>query len=155
MLDIMNSSSQILILCLKEVIGILDLRSLGYYRIQQGVLQQTVSKFYTFELADSVCNQLNNLINILKKEEKLETGDNHSWLDKMDKRKYISHREILEKYIDSNNTCLQEEEKEEVMDILYKYKEAFSLRDKIGKCHNIEVEIDVTDESPFLLDHIM
>ena len=37
----------------------------------------------------------------------------------------------------------------------YKYKEAFSLRDEIGTCPNIEVGIDVTDRSPFLLDHIM
>ena len=33
------------------------------------------------------------------------------------------------------------------MDILYKYKDSFSLRDKIGTCPNIEVEIDVTDKS--------
>ena len=36
------------------------------------------------------------------------------------------------KYIDLNNSYLHEEEKEEVMDILCKYKEAFSLRDEIG-----------------------
>ena len=35
------------------------------------------------------------------------------------------------------------------MDILFKYKEAFSLRDEIGMCPNIEVEIDVTEKSPF------
>ena len=29
--------------------------------------------------------------------------------------------------------------------MLFKYKEAFSLRDEIGTCPNIEVEIDVTD----------
>ena len=39
--------------------------------------------------------------------------------------------------------------------MLYKYKEAFSLRDEIGTCSNIEVEIHVTDKSPFLLGHIM
>ena len=33
--------------------------------------------------------------------------------------------------------------------MLYGYKEAFSLRDEIGTCPNIEVEIDVTDKSPF------
>ena len=49
---------------------------------------------------------------------------------------------------------LQEEEKKEVMNMLYKYKEAFSLRDEIGTCPNIEVGIDITDKSPFLLDHI-
>ena len=37
-----------------------------------------------------------------------------------------------------------------VMDMMYKYKEAFSLRDKIGLCPNIEIEIEVTDKSPFL-----
>ena len=73
----------------------------------------------------------------------------------MDERKYMSDREILEKYIDLNNTCLQEEEKEEVMDMLYKYKEAFSLGDETGTCPNIEGDIDVTDKSPFLLEHIM
>ena len=44
----------------------------------------------------------------------------------------MTDREILEKYIDLYNTYLQEEEKEEVMEMLYKYKEAYSLRDKIG-----------------------
>ena len=40
MLNIINSSSEIayIILSPKEAIGILDLRSLSYYKIQQGVL---------------------------------------------------------------------------------------------------------------------
>ena len=69
----------------------------------------------------------------------------------MDERKYITDREILEKYINLENVCLTEKEKEEIMDVLYKYKEAFSLRDKIGTCPNMEVGIDVTDKSPFLI----
>ena len=35
--------------------------------------------------------------------------------------------------------------------MLLKYKEAFSLRDEIGTCPNIEVEIDITDKSPFFI----
>ena len=35
--------------------------------------------------------------------------------------------------------------------MLYKYKEAFSLRDEIGTCPNLEVEIDVMDKSPFFI----
>ena len=42
-----------------------------------------------------------------------------------------------------------------VMDMLYKYKEVFSLRDEIGTCPNKEIEIEVTDRSLFLLDHTM
>ena len=54
MMDMTNSSSEILILSPKEVLGILELRSLGYYKMQQGVLQQNLSKFYEFESADNV-----------------------------------------------------------------------------------------------------
>ena len=49
MLDIKNSSSEIVTLNSKEVIGTLDLRSLGYYKIQQWVVQQNLSKFYNFK----------------------------------------------------------------------------------------------------------
>ena len=35
--------------------------------------------------------------------------------------------------------------------MLYKYKKAFSLRDEIGTCPNTEVEIDITDKSPFFI----
>ena len=37
------------------------------------------------------------------------------------------------------------------MDMLYMYKDGFSLRDEIGTCPNIEVEIDITDKSPFFI----
>ena len=33
--------------------------------------------------------------------------------------------------------------------MLYKYKDAFSLRDEIGMCPNIKVGIEVMDKSPF------
>ena len=39
----------------------------------------------------------------------------------------------------------------EVRSLIYKYKDAFSLREEIGTCHNIEVEIDITDKSPFFI----
>ena len=46
----------------------------------------------------------------MKKEEQLETGERYPWLDKMDERKYMSDRDILEKYINLDNSCLTEEE---------------------------------------------
>ena len=63
----------------------------------------------------------------------------------------MTDQEILDKYIDLESSCLTKEEKKEVMEMLYKYKEAFSLRDEIGTCPNIEVEIDVMDKSPFFI----
>ena len=98
-----------------------------------------------------MCTQFNNLINTLRKEQKLDTGEKFPWLDNSDERKHMSDRKILRKYINLDNTCLTEDKKEEVMNMLFKYKEAFSLRDKIDTCPNIEVEIDVTDRSPFFI----
>ena len=68
MLDMINNiNSETLILNPREALGILDLRSLGYYKIKQGVIQQKLSRFYEFESADEVCMQFNNLINTLSK----------------------------------------------------------------------------------------
>ena len=63
----------------------------------------------------------------------------------------MTHKEILDKYIGLEKSCLTQKEQKEVMEMLYKYKNAFSLRDEIGTCPNIEVEIDVTDKSPFFI----
>ena len=40
----------------------------------QGVLQQNLSRFYEFESAEKVCNQFNNLIDTLKREQSQEMG---------------------------------------------------------------------------------
>ena len=37
------------------------------------------------------------------------------------------------------------------MDMVYKYKEAFSLRKEVGTCPNIKVGIDVMNKSPFII----
>ena len=63
----------------------------------------------------------------------------------------MTEREILEKYINLDNLSLTKAEKKEVRELAYKYKDAFSLRDEIGTGPNIEVEIDVTDKSPFFI----
>ena len=60
-------------------------------------------------------------------------------------------REILDKYTNLDNSCLTKIEKKQVRDLLYKNKDAFSLRDEIGLCPNIEIEINVTDKSPFFI----
>ena len=85
-----------------------------------------------------------------EREQKLLTNK-YPWLDPDDERKHMTDREILEKYVNLNNSCLDKEEKTKVMDMLFKYREAFNLRDEIGTCLNTEVEIDVTDRSPFFI----
>ena len=37
------------------------------------------------------------------------------------------------------------------MNIIKEHKQAFSLRDEIGQCPNIKIDIDVIDDSPFFV----
>ena len=151
-LDIRNIGKDTMILHPKEMIGIVDIRSLGYYKIKQGILQQNLSKYYNFEEAGKLCEYFNKFVKTLKKDrEQISLVDKYPWLDPEDKRRNMTDREILEKFIDLEPSCLNKKEQVEVMDLLYKYREAFSLRDEIGTCPNIEVEIEVTDKSPFFI----
>ena len=52
-LDIVNKGKDTMIFKPEEMIGIIDLRLLGYYKIKQGILQQNLSKYYRFEKAKS------------------------------------------------------------------------------------------------------
>ena len=47
-LDIKHKGKDTMILRLEEMIGIVDMRSLGYYKIKQGILQQNLSRYYWF-----------------------------------------------------------------------------------------------------------
>ena len=42
-------------------------------------------------------------------------------------------------------------EKKEVRELLYEYKDMFSLRDETETCPYTEVEIDITDKTPFFI----
>ena len=143
-LKITNNTHETVTFGWMEMIGIVDLRSLGFYKIKQEVLQEHLGKHYHFELADDVCNQYNRFVNLMRKEEETSEGK-YPWLKDMDERKYMTDREILDKYINLDNSCLTKVEKTQVRDLLYKYKDTFSHRDEIGLCLNIKIEIDVTD----------
>ena len=77
-LDIVNKGKDTMILRPKEMIGIIDLRSLGYYKIKQGILQQNLSRYYRFEKAEKLCEYFNKFVNTLKKErEQKSLTDNY------------------------------------------------------------------------------
>ena len=136
MLDITNYMRETLIFDRKTMIGILDLRSLGYYKIKQGVLKQNLNKYYHFEEANRVCKAFHKLVETVRQEEKDRQKEKYPWLDDMDERKYLTDQEILDKYIDLRNSCLDEIERKQVMEMLYEYKDVLSLRDEIGMCPN-------------------
>ena len=64
------------------MLGIVDLQSLGYYKLKQGILQQNLSKYYRFEKAETLCKYFNKFVNMLKKKrEQKDPDENYPWLD--------------------------------------------------------------------------
>ena len=111
-LDIKNAGKAIMILRPKEMIEIVDIRSLGYYKIKQGILQQNLSRHYRCEEAEKFCEYFNKFVETLKKDREQTTSvDKYPWLDIEDERRNMTDREILEKYIDLRNLYLNKEEK--------------------------------------------
>ena len=63
----------------------------------------------------------------------------------------MSDEEILRKFVDLSKSDMTDEEKEELMELILDHRDAFSLRDEIGECPNITIDIDVIDDSPFFV----
>ena len=96
-LDIKNAGKDTMILNSKEMIGIVDIRSLGCYKIKQGILQQNLSRYYRFEEASKLCEYYNKFVDTLKKDiEQTTLVDKYPWLDPEDERRNMTDREILE-----------------------------------------------------------
>ena len=68
-LDIKNAGKDTMILRPKEMIGTVDIRSLGYYKIKQGILQQNWSRYYRFEEAKELYEYFNKFMDTLRKEQ--------------------------------------------------------------------------------------
>ena len=64
-------------------------------------------------------------------------------------RKKMVDRQIIESAINLSQSCLSKEEQEEVYKLLVKYRKAVILREEIGMCPNIEVNLQVIDKLPF------
>ena len=92
-LKIKNKTHETITFDRMGMMGVVDLRSLGFYKIKQEVLQEHLSRHYHFELADDVCDQYNRLVNLMRKEEEKSEGK-FPWLDDTDERKYMTDREI-------------------------------------------------------------
>ena len=76
-LDVTNNTLETVIFNPKGMLGILDLRLVGYYKIRQGVLQYNLSKYYRFKLADVLCEQFSKFVNTLKKARKRQKRNTH------------------------------------------------------------------------------
>ena len=154
-----------------KVLGVLDLRSMGYFKVgyQRMVTMTESSRNF----------QMHHYQQIAKGKPKNECGlyfkmsndrgpprntthksenprrepweDPYPWLAEDDPRRFQSDAEILFEKIDLKDSALTKREKAKLMKMILKYRDAFSLRDEIGACPNLTADIKVIDESPFFV----
>ena len=155
-MQIINNTPTTMYLSPEQSIGIVDIRSLGYYNIKPEVMHFNLTGFHNpssrwdmdphFEKCFAKFSTQN--VRYKRRCVKEKGPDLYPWLDKDDPRRHMTDEEILYKYVESH---LTESEKEEVMNLVIDNKKAFSLRDEIGKCPDIKVNIEVNDPSTFFV----
>ena len=158
-MQIINNTPFTMYLSPEEAIGIVDLRSLGYYNIKPQVMHFNLTGAHNllskwnldFRFGEHFMKVVTQNVQYQKREVTRKPPDPYPWLDKDDPRRHMTDEEILYKYIDFSKSHLTSEEKEEVMDLIITCKKAISLRDEIGKCPDIKVSIEVNDPSTFFV----
>ena len=132
---------------------------MGYYKVSHDTLHHNLISEYDFMRLDELCASFNKMVDkvnennaiIREKQSCQEQPDLYPWLSPDDPRRNMSDKEILDKYIDLFKSDLSPKEKKRLMEMIYKHRPAFSLRDEIGQCTNITIDIDVIDKSPFFV----
>ena len=158
-IQIINNTPSTMYLFPEESIGIVDLRSLGYYNIKPQVMHFNLTGIHNLfskwnldlRFKEHFTKIFTQNVRYRKREVVKKSSDPYPSLDKDDPRRDMTDEEILHQYIDLSKSHLTHKEKEEVMDLIVAYKKAFSLRDEIGKCPDIKVNIEVNDPSAFFI----
>ena len=161
--EVTNNYNTVSFIDHRKALGIVDSRSLGYCNISHRTLSNNLSSIYEFECLGKLCNQYNevvNKINLANKDTFYKITETKE-LNNSNKNRYpcsawwtsrtLSDKEILDKSINLKDSELTESEKKDLMTIIYEHEAAFSLHDEIEQCPNIKIDIEVIDESPFLV----
>ena len=171
-----NGSDEIPQLRKDKAVGILDLRSIGYFKVGYHKMVNIAESSKTFKMyhyqqikcetrtedwptSDEYTRATGKYGNGKSKKmqdsgEQSESGrrsDPYPWLADDDPRRHQTDEEILYEKIDLSTSALSRKERTRLMKVLIKYRKAFSRRDEIGECPNLEADIKVIDDSPFFV----
>ena len=174
-LEMDNNTPTDWVIPLGSLCGSIDMRSVGYFMIQREDLYNllTTSDTANFLTEDETMQYYRMVVQEVydattdrnyentklsqrynQEEEKINQPDGsdlYPWLDDDDPRRKMTDEEILEKYVDLTDSDLTKAQKAELVKIMIKYKKAFSLRDEMGTCPKIEVELELNDKRPFFI----
>ena len=164
-----NRDNEIQKLRRDKEIGLLDLRSIGYFKLNyQGMVHMAEAKdtfkiYHYQQMRSKPKKSLDEYLRLSERTTRREWNpkrlnrnrapheDPYPWLAEDDPRRQQSDAEILFEKIDLKESALSRKEKVRLMKMLIRYRDAFSLRDEIGECPNLEADIKVIDESPFFV----
>ena len=167
-----NGSDELAQLRKDKAVGILDLGSVGYFKVgyQKMVNMAESSKLFKMyhyqQIKCETKTEVDQYMRVTRRygngkskkmpdsEKQSELGrksDPYPWLAEDSPRRYQTDEEILYEKIDLSNSALSRKEKTRLMKMLIKYRDAFSLRDEIGECPNLEADIKVIDDSPLFV----
>ena len=135
-----NGSDEIAQLRKDKAVGILDLRSIGYFKVGYQKMVNMAESSKTFRMYHY--QQMKYEI----KTENWSTSDQYMRVTGKCGNGKSKKIQDSEKQSESGR-----KEKTRLMKILIKYRNAFSLRDEIGDCPNLEADIKVIDDSPFFV----
>ena len=164
-LRIINNTDETIHYTPQLSMGIVDIRSLGYYNVRKSIMffdKRGNNKippppykvpyihprnyYQTRQVDTKACST-----QVTEDSPRFHRNNPYPWLDEDDPRRDMTDEEILDKYIDLTNSDLTPDEKGTLMKLIKDHKQAFNLRDEIGKCPDIKIDIDVIDESPFFV----
>ena len=135
-----------------KAIGVLDLRSVGYFKVNYQKMitiaesRQTFKMYHYQQVRKEPKEHIDEYFRMSKIDSKRDNSrsDKYPWLAEDDPRRHQTDAEILYEKTDIKESALSKKEKAKLMKLILKYRDAFSLRDEIGECPNL-------DESPIFV----
>ena len=150
-----------------KAIGVLDLRSVGYFKVNYQKMititesRQTFKMYHYQQVRKGHVEHIDEYFRMSNADPRREhtkstnnakgNSDKYPWLAEDDPRRHQTDAEIVYEKIDLKDSALNKKEKAKLMKMILKYRDAFSLRDEIGECPNLVADIKVIDESPFFV----
>ena len=130
--------------------GYFDTRSIGHYEPLTATQMLSIKPLLFPSPMTSIISEQHS-DRLVHEAPALGNLDPYPWLDPQDPRRFQTDRQLLEQLIDLSESYLTPIEKEQFYDLLEKYKKAFSLRDEIGLAQDMQIELELTDTTPFFI----
>ena len=156
MVEFVNNTSEPVRFPSKVPIGILDLRSLGYFNVNYEDIVSKLGDHFTFyhdAKEKAFIGHEDEAYFRTQTSQCLDMGTNdadlYAWFEPDDPFQHQSDYQMFKSKVDLKESALTPKEKDRLMYMIMKYEEAFSIRDDIRECPNIKADINVIDNLPF------